>query len=109
MDWQSAGGQGKTWGWEGIVTDEAKRVLHAFRDGRRFSVRMVQEATLGAPRHARVILEQLIQLGYGVRSSVGPAELYRLTLKGRDLGRHLADTASAHTGISGRVSASPEG
>ncbi|MDE0259935.1 MAG: hypothetical protein OXR82_16315 [Gammaproteobacteria bacterium] len=91
------------------MTDEAKRVLHAFRDGRRFSIGMVREATVGAPGHARVVLEQLIQSGYTVRAPVGPADLYRLTLKGRDLGQHLADTASAHTGISGRIPPSFEG
>ena len=90
------------------MTDDAKRVLHAFRDGRRFSVGMVREATEGAPRHARVVLEQLIRSGYSVRAPVGPADLYRLTVTGRDLGQHLADTASAHTVISGRIPPSSE-
>lgn len=86
------------------MTDEAKRVLHAFRDGRRFSIGMMQQATAGAPRQARLVLERLAKLGYVMRAPVGPANLYRLTVKGRDLGQHLADTASAHTGISGRMS-----
>lgn len=91
------------------MTDEAKRVLHAFRDGCRFSVGMVQDATASTPRHARVVLEQLIRLGYCVTAPVGSADLYRLTVTGRDLGQHLTDTASAHTGISERILPSSEG
>ncbi|WP_420447546.1 hypothetical protein [Candidatus Palauibacter sp.] len=84
-----------------MVTDEAKRVLHAFRDGRRFSFGMVQEAAASDPRRARIALEQATRLGYVVRVSFEAADLYRLTVTGRDLGQHLADTAYAHTGISG--------
>jgi len=86
-----------------MVTDEAKRVLHAFRDGRRFSVGMVQDANESTPRQARSLLERLARLGYVVRAPVGPADLYRLTVTGRDLGQHLADTASAYTRGFGRT------
>ncbi len=91
-----------------MVTDEAKRVLHAFRDGRRFSFGMVQEAVASDPRRVRIALEQATRLGYVVRVPFEAADLYRLTVTGRDLGQHLADTASAHTGISGMTLPPPD-
>ncbi|MDE0393507.1 MAG: hypothetical protein OYK82_01895 [Gammaproteobacteria bacterium] len=79
------------------MTGEAKRVLRAFRDGRRFSGGMMQRITASAPRRAHLVLGRLDRWGYVVRS----ADLYRLTVTGRDLGQHLADTAVVHTGITG--------
>ena len=81
------------------MTDEAKRVLHAFRDGRRFSIGMVQQFAASDPRRARIVLERLRRLGYVREAQIGAARLYRLAAKGRDLGRHLADTASVHTAV----------
>ncbi|WP_420438278.1 hypothetical protein [Candidatus Palauibacter sp.] len=86
-----------------MVTDEAKRVLHAFREGRSFSVDMVKDAVASDPRRVRIALERLTRLGYIVRVPFGAVDHYRLTVTGRDLGQHLADTAPAHTGISGTI------
>lgn len=95
---------GTTGGWDGILTDDAKCVLHAFRDGRRFSIGMTERAVASDPRRTQVALEQLTLLGYIKQVHVGAAQLYSLTVTGCDFGRHLADAASVHTIRSHRAS-----
>lgn len=79
------------------MTDDAKRILHAFRDGRRFSIGMAERAVAGDPRRTHVALEHLTRLGYVKHVQVGAAQLHSLTVTGRDLGQHLADTASVNS------------
>ena len=70
------------------MTNNAKRVLRRWRDGSRFGLRAVADLVGCNHRSAKFIMNQLIASDWAEKID-RKRDLYRLSSRGRDLGRGL--------------------
>lgn len=68
------------------MTNDSKRVLSRWCDGSRFGLRAVADLLDCSHRHAKLTIDRLIDSGWAMKID-RKRELYRLSNRGRDLGR----------------------